>query len=113
MISGSLVLDALRTAGQEIFKTDIARLTPLGTSHINVPGRYAFSAPTRPGCAPSYGSLNSDSTSNTAISPYSLSSHIGEVADSVRCRPMRSVSSRVSSGTFPKAVPPSSRVPAT
>lgn len=37
---------ALRDAGQEIPETDIARLSPLGDAHINMLGRYAFTAPT-------------------------------------------------------------------
>ena len=37
---------ALRDAGQEISDTDIERLSPLGDAHINMLGRYAFTAPT-------------------------------------------------------------------
>lgn len=40
---------ALREAGQEISEKDIARLSPLGDAHINMLGRYAFTAPTPEG----------------------------------------------------------------
>lgn len=39
-------ITTLRLAGQEISETDIARLSPLGDAHINMLGRYAFTAPT-------------------------------------------------------------------
>ena len=39
-------ITALRDAGQESFETDINRLSPLGDAHINMLGRYAFTAPT-------------------------------------------------------------------
>ena len=37
-------ITALRDAGQEISETDIKRLSPLGDAHINMLGRYAFTA---------------------------------------------------------------------
>jgi len=43
---------ALRKAGQEIPEVDVACLSPLADSHINMPGRYAFTAPTPDGLRP-------------------------------------------------------------
>lgn len=37
---------ALRDGGQEIAEADVARLSPLSDAHINMLGRYAFTAPT-------------------------------------------------------------------
>jgi TnpA family transposase len=45
-------ITALRDAGQEMSETDIARLSPLGDAHINMLGRYAFTAPTPNGLRP-------------------------------------------------------------
>jgi hypothetical protein len=42
----------LRAGGQEISEADVARLSPLGDSHINMLGRYAFTAPTSGGLRP-------------------------------------------------------------
>lgn len=45
-------MTALRQGGQEICETDVARLSPLGDQHINMLGRYAFTAPTPNGLRP-------------------------------------------------------------
>ncbi len=45
-------VSALCDAGQELSETDIARLSPLGDAHINMLGRYAFTAPTPQGLRP-------------------------------------------------------------
>ncbi|GAA0994087.1 hypothetical protein JOE66_000828 [Subtercola frigoramans] len=39
-------ITTLRVAGQENSELDVARLSPLGDAHINMLGRYAFTAPT-------------------------------------------------------------------
>lgn len=45
----TIYLDAalaqLRTEGLLVRDEDVARLSPLGFSHINMPGRYAFNLP--------------------------------------------------------------------
>jgi len=38
-------ITALRAAGHDIAETDVARLSPLSSAHINMLGRYAFTAP--------------------------------------------------------------------
>ena len=38
-------LDRLRAEGHEVFPADVARLSPLGFKHVNMPGRYAFTLP--------------------------------------------------------------------
>ena len=43
---------ALRKAGQEIPEVDVARLSPLADQHINMLGRYAFTAPAPDGLRP-------------------------------------------------------------
>lgn len=43
---------ALREDGQEMSETDMERLSPLGDAHINMLGRYAFTAPTPNGLRP-------------------------------------------------------------
>jgi TnpA family transposase len=43
---------ALREAGQDIPETDLARPSPLADQHINMLGRYAFTAPTPDGLRP-------------------------------------------------------------
>ncbi len=43
---------ALRKTGQEISDVDVARLSPLGDAHINMLGRYAFTAPAPDGLRP-------------------------------------------------------------
>ena len=46
------VVHQLRADGQEISDDDVARLSPLGDQHINMLGRYAFTAPTPDGLRP-------------------------------------------------------------
>lgn len=38
-------LNRLRAAGHEARDEDVARLSPLGFEHVNMPGRYAFTLP--------------------------------------------------------------------
>ena len=38
-------LDRLRADGHDVRAQDVARLSPLGFKHINMPGRYAFTLP--------------------------------------------------------------------
>ena len=38
-------LNQLRTEGHVILDEDVARLSPLGSQHINMLGRYAFTIP--------------------------------------------------------------------
>ena len=45
-------LTALRAAGQPVAEADAARLSPLGHAHINMLGRYAFTAPADAGLRP-------------------------------------------------------------
>ncbi|MGG5173242.1 Tn3 family transposase [Pseudarthrobacter sp. J1738] len=45
-------ITALRENGQEIPEEDITRLSPLADAHINMLGRYAFTAPTLQGLRP-------------------------------------------------------------
>lgn len=42
----------LRAAGQDASDTDISRLSPLVDQHVNVLGRYAFTAPAPTGLRP-------------------------------------------------------------
>ncbi len=39
------VLDALRAAGKEVLASDVARLSPLISQHINFSGTYHFNLP--------------------------------------------------------------------
>ena len=45
MIYIDAVLDQLRTEGHVILDEDVARLSPLGSRHSNMLGRYAFTIP--------------------------------------------------------------------
>ena len=38
-------LNRLRAEGHEVRDEDVARLSPLGYEHVNMPGRYAFTLP--------------------------------------------------------------------
>ena len=35
----------LRRRGESVLPADVARLSPLGSEHINLPGRYSFKLP--------------------------------------------------------------------
>jgi hypothetical protein len=45
-------VSALREADQSIPDADVARLSPLGDTHINMLGRYAFTIPAPTGLRP-------------------------------------------------------------
>ncbi len=42
----------LRASGQPVEREDLARLSPLGDSHLNLVGRYSFRSATVPGVRP-------------------------------------------------------------